>query len=95
METIIIGALTGAIDPETAEKLMEIETGVTYQVHCPISGRVLNSQTALLWDLMDGKTLVGRGVFDPTVEREAIEAIVPPGLSLGSVFDPAPVYAQL
>lgn len=93
---IITGAMTGQITLDEADNLLTIHMAVTHQMFCPVSGRVLDSRTAAMWEIEDefGSPL-GASVFDPSVTSDQLRAIVPEGATLGSRFDPGPAWEKL
>lgn len=98
-EQIFIAALTGQIDPETAEKLMEVHAGVVAEIFCGVTGQILDSRTATTWAVLSDEDdqFAGKVIVQPNVSAEDIDRNLRPGYHVDplSRFDPAPAWAML
>lgn len=95
-ERIITAAMSGGLEPDTAERLIEIHTRVCRDIFCPITGTVLDSRTAHLITVTSAggataSTVIAADVTVDQLERRLDAA----ALTLTSRFDPADAWASI
>jgi hypothetical protein len=95
-EQIITAAMTGQLDPDDAERLIEIHTRVCRVIFCPITGRVLDSRTAHLLTLTTTTGLTANVAINPDISSEQLERrLDDAGLLLVERFDPTTAWATI
>ena len=95
-EQIITAAMTGQLDPDDAERLIEIHTRVCRAIFCPITGRVLDSRTAHLLTLTTTTGVTANVAIDPDVSPEQLERRLDDvGLRMVERFDPTTAWATI
>ena len=95
-EQIITAAMTGTIEPDIAQQLIELHTRVTRHLFCPVTGQVLDSRTAHLLTLAAprGVTLaiaVAPGA-DPNTIAERARRL---NLTVQDRFDPTDAWTAI
>lgn len=95
-ERIITAAMTGGLEPDTAERLVEIHTRVCRDIFCPITGTVLDSRTAHLITITTTTGATASTVIAPQVSAEQLERrLDTAALTLSDRFDPADAWARI
>ncbi len=95
-ERIITAAMSGSLEPDTAERLLKIHTRVCRDIYCPITGTGLDSRTAHLITVtssagVTASTAIAADVTVDQLERRLGTA----GLTLTDRFDPTDAWASI
>ena len=95
-EQIITAAMSNTIDPETADRLLDIHLRVCRQIICPVTGQVLDSGTGHLLTVASSEGTTDQVVIAPDVSDDVItERFAGHDLTVVSRFDPAPAWKGL
>ncbi len=95
-EQIVTAAMTGHLDPDDAERLIEIHTRVYRAIFCPITGRVLDSRTAHLLTLTTGTGVTANVAIDPDITTQHLERrLEDAGLRMVERFDSARAWETI